>query len=120
MIRPGRILQVAAVAAALYARPGIGQPAPVHPEDAALVKALSEGIKGPGKEPGDDDYGDPCQARDGIRADGLPAEHPESMALELAPADEVGLAALSTDLWPHDEYQQIIAEDYRQRNGGAS
>jgi hypothetical protein len=98
---------------------------PVHPEDSALVKALSEGTKGPGKagplrdrlegEPGAD-----CQARAGIRADGLPAEHPESMVLELSPADEVGLAALSNDLWPHDEYQQIVAEDYGQRWDGAS
>jgi hypothetical protein len=85
--------------------PGSGPAAPVHPEDSALVKALAEGITGPGKEPGDD-----CQARDGIRADGLPAEHPESMVLELAPADEVGLAALSTDLWPADEYLLIVAE----------
>jgi hypothetical protein len=93
---------------------GFGQPAPVHPEDAALTKALAGAITGPGKDPADD------QARDGIRADGLPAEHPESMVLELSPADEVWLAALSNDLWPADEYQQIIAEDYRQRNGGAS
>jgi hypothetical protein len=93
---------------------GFGQPAPVHPEDAALTKALAGAITGPGKDPADD------QARDGIRADGLPAEHPESMVLELSPADEVWLAALSNDLWPADEYQQIIAEDYHQRNGGAS
>jgi hypothetical protein len=90
---------------------GIGAPGPVHPEDSALVKALSDGT-----EPGQDD----CEARDGIRADGLPAEHPESMVLELSPADEVGLAALSNDLWPHDEYQQIVAEDYGQRWDGAS
>jgi hypothetical protein len=93
---------------------GFGEPAPVHPEDAALTKALAGTITGPGKDPAGD------QARDGIRADGLPAEHPESMVLELSPADEVWLAALSNDLWPADEYQQIIAEDYRQRNGGAS
>lgn len=55
-----------------------------------------------------------------MRGDGLPAEHPESMALELAPADEVALAALSNDLWPADEYNEIVAEDYRRRNGGAS
>jgi hypothetical protein len=94
---------------------GIGRPGPVHPEDSALVEALSGAITGPGK-PADDDG----QADDGIRADGLPAEHPESMVLELSPADEVGLAALSNDLWPHDEYEEIVAEDYRQRRDGAS
>jgi hypothetical protein len=94
---------------------GIGRPGPVHPEDSALVDALSGAITGPGKPAGDDG-----QARDGIRADGLPAEHPESMDLELAPADEVDLAALSDELWPADEYQQIVAEDYRQRRDGAS
>jgi hypothetical protein len=95
---------------------GSAQPAPVHPEDSALVEALTEGITGPGKYAAAV-YG---QADDGIRADGLPAEHPESMVLELAPADEVGLAALSDELWPADEYQQIVAEDYRQRRDGAS
>jgi hypothetical protein len=55
-----------------------------------------------------------------VRADGLPAEHPESMDLELVPADEVWLAMISDELWPCDEYQQIVAEDYRQRRDGAS
>jgi hypothetical protein len=56
----------------------------------------------------------------GMRPDGLPAEHPESMDLELAPADEVWLAMISDTLWPCDEYQQIVAEDFRQRRDGAS
>ncbi len=91
---------------------GIGKHAPVHPEDSALLKALTEGITGPGKDPADDD----CQARTGIRADGLPAGHPESMVLGgLSPADEVGLAALSNDLWPDDEYADITAGDYGER-----
>lgn len=55
----------------------------------------------------------------GIRADGLPADHPESMALELSPEHEVMLAGYATDMWPADEYEQIVAEDFRQRNGGA-
>lgn len=54
-----------------------------------------------------------------IRDDGLPAEHPESMILELAPADEVWLAAVSNDLWPADEYAEIVAEDWRDRGGAA-
>jgi hypothetical protein len=54
------------------------------------------------------------------RTDGLPAEHPESMVLELAPADEVWLAMISDTLWPCDEYQQIVAEDFRQRRDGAA
>jgi len=64
---------------------------PVHPEDSALVKALTEG-------PADD------QASGDVRVVVLPAEHPESMLLELAPADEASLAALAADLWPADEY----------------
>jgi hypothetical protein len=50
-----------------------------------------------------------------VRADGLPAEHPESMVLELSPADEVRLAAYSNDMWPADEYLRIVA-----KFGGAS
>jgi hypothetical protein len=81
---------------------------PVAPEDSALVKALTE-------EPANGD-----QTSGGVRVYDLPAEHPESMLLELSPADEADLAALCTDLWPRDEYAEILAEDYRRRNGGAS
>ena len=79
---------------------------PVAPEDSALVKALTE-------EPAND------QAS-GVRVYDLPAEHPESMLLELSPGNEAWLAELSTDLWPRDEYAEIMAEDYRDRWDGAS
>jgi hypothetical protein len=62
----------------------------------------------------------PDESSAAVRADGLPAEHPESMVLEFAPADEVWLALISDELWPCDEYQQIVAEDYRQRRDGAA
>jgi hypothetical protein len=48
----------------------------------------------------------------------MPAEHPESLVLELAAADEKMLAQICTVLWPADEYLDIVAEDFRQRNGG--
>ena len=44
-----------------------------------------------------------------IRDDGLPAEHPESMIITLADADEVWLARASNDMWPADEYAEIVA-----------
>lgn len=46
-----------------------------------------------------------------IRDDGLPAEHPESMVLPLADADEIWLAAAANDMWPADEYEDITADD---------
>ena len=78
-------------------------------------EALAAGIVGPGKKPADDDG----QVRDGIRADGLPADHPESMDLELSPEHEGMLAAYANDMWPADEYAEITAEDWQER-GGAS
>jgi hypothetical protein len=82
------------------------------------IRTLAQGIKGPGKVPGTDPHED--EAGEAGRTDGLPAEHPESMDLELAPADEVWLAMISDELWPCDEYQQIVAEDYRHRPDGAA
>jgi hypothetical protein len=46
---------------------------------------------------------------------GMPAGHPESLTTELSPADEVKLAAYATDMWPHDEYADITADDYGER-----
>ena len=36
-----------------------------------------------------------------------PDGHPESLTAELPEEQEVALAALSNDLWPHDEYLDI-------------
>ena len=36
--------------------------------------------------------------------------HPESLTAELDPASEIYLAALSNDLWEHDEYLDITAD----------
>ena len=106
MIRPGHVLQAAAVAAALYALTRDRAPrADADPLTPATKEAVSDAMDA---------------AVTGMRPDGLPAEHPESMDLELAPADEVWLAMISDTLWPCDEYQQIVAEDYRQRRDGAS
>jgi hypothetical protein len=53
-------------------------------------------------------------------ANAMPHGHPESLVAELDPADEGELAAYASEMWPADEYAEIVAEDYRQRNGGTS
>jgi hypothetical protein len=50
----------------------------------------------------------------------MPSGSNESLSLELDSADEEMLAGLATELWEHDEYLEIVAEDYRQGNGGQS
>lgn len=45
------------------------------------------------------------------RPAGLPAGHPESLVTELNPADEDELGELCTELWPNDEYLEIITPD---------
>jgi hypothetical protein len=52
-------------------------------------------------------------------ANPMPSGSNESLSRELDSTDEEMLAGLATELWEHDEYLQIVAEDYRQRNGGA-
>jgi hypothetical protein len=105
MIRPGSFLAAAAAAAITYhvtrAQRAVIAPPPINTGREAVAAHHAEDTTG-------------------MRPDGLPAEHPESMDLELAPADEVWLALISDELWPCDEYQQIVAEDYRQRRDGAS
>lgn len=51
------------------------------------------------------------------RTDGLPAEHPESMVIELADADEGELGLYAFEMWPKDEYAEITAEDWQERGG---
>jgi hypothetical protein len=50
----------------------------------------------------------------------IPPGSNESLSREINSTDEEMLAALATELWKNDEYLEIVAEDYRQRNGGAS
>jgi hypothetical protein len=51
---------------------------------------------------------------------GFPAgEHPENLTAELPEADEEWLAALADELWPEDEYADLITEHGR-RIGGAA
>jgi hypothetical protein len=97
MMRPGHVIQAAAIAAALYAITRERAPrADADRLTPAMPEAVSEAMD---------------VAVAGMRPDGLPAEHPESMDLELAPADEVWLALVSDELWPCDEYEDIRADD---------
>ena len=75
-------------------------------------------LDGPGdalQEPDPDT--EPPSDEPAFRGDDLPAEHPESMLLELAPADEVMLARYASDMWSRDEYLQITADG---QDGGPS
>jgi predicted pyridoxine 5'-phosphate oxidase superfamily flavin-nucleotide-binding protein len=45
---------------------------------------------------------------------GMPARHPERLTAELPEADEEWLAGVAAELWPDDEYAQIIAETRRE------
>jgi hypothetical protein len=45
--------------------------------------------------------------------------HPESLAAELPEADEWRLADLADELWPGDEYADLISEHDRRTGGGA-
>ena len=47
---------------------------------------------------------------------GMPARHPERITAELRHRDEEWLAALAADLWPADEYAEII-RDTRSQGG---
>lgn len=48
--------------------------------------------------------------RDARKAMGMPARHPERITRELPEADEEWLAGLAAQLWPDDEFTEIIAE----------
>ena len=52
--------------------------------------------------------------RDARRAMALPARHPERITCGLPEGDEEMLAALAAELWPGDEYAQIITETRRE------
>jgi hypothetical protein len=41
---------------------------------------------------------------------GMPARHPERLTAELPGRDEQWLAALAAELWPEDEYAQIVRD----------
>ena len=48
--------------------------------------------------------------RDAREALGMPAGHPERITAELPEDQEEQLAALAAELWPDDDYVQIITE----------
>jgi len=48
--------------------------------------------------------------RDARKSIGMPRRHPERLTRELPEANEEWLAATAAELWPQDEYAQIIAE----------
>lgn len=52
--------------------------------------------------------------RDARKAMGMSARHPERLTRELPEADEEWLGALAAELWPDDEFTQIIAETRRE------
>jgi hypothetical protein len=117
MIRPGTFIAAVTAAAITYqvtrAHRACSAPVTAPSPDTNTMAAIADATrKAVAVSRGEDTTG--------MRPDGLPAEHPESMDLELAPADEVWLAMISDTLWPCDEYQQIVAEDYRQRRDGAA
>jgi hypothetical protein len=56
--------------------------------------------------------------RDARAALGMPARHPERITAELPGHQEEQLAALAAELWPDDEYAQIITETRRERGQG--
>jgi hypothetical protein len=41
---------------------------------------------------------------------GMPARHPERITAELPGREEQWLAALAAELWPEDEYAQIVRD----------
>ena len=114
MMRPGTFLAAVTAAVITYRVTRAQCPAIAPTPDSTTLEAVARAAVAA-------NHGEELPAAaTGARPDGLPAEHPESMDLQLAPADEVWLAMISDELWPCDEYQQIVAEDYRQRRDGAS
>ena len=51
---------------------------------------------------------------DAREAIGMPARHPEQITAELPEDQEEQLAALAAELWPDDDYVQIITETRRE------
>jgi hypothetical protein len=45
---------------------------------------------------------------------GMPTEHPELVTRKPARAEWKLLVAWCAELWPHDEYAAIVAEEWRQ------
>jgi hypothetical protein len=43
---------------------------------------------------------------------GMPARHPERVTAELRRREEDWLAGLAADLWPEDEYAQIVRDTH--------
>lgn len=54
--------------------------------------------------------------RNARKAMAMPVRHPERLTRELPERDEEMLAALAAELWPGDEFTQIIAETRRQED----
>jgi hypothetical protein len=51
---------------------------------------------------------------DAREAIGMPARHPERITAELPEDQEERLAALAAELWPDDDYVQIITDTRRE------
>jgi hypothetical protein len=52
--------------------------------------------------------------RDARTAMDMPVRHPERLTRELPESEEEQLAGLAAELWPDDEYAQIISEIRRE------
>jgi len=52
--------------------------------------------------------------REARTAISMPAQHPEHITRELPAAEETWLAAVAADLWPDDEYTEIIEDTRRE------
>jgi hypothetical protein len=52
---------------------------------------------------------DPAE-QDARRAFGIPARHPESFTRELPPDQEAELSEWAEEMWPDDEWTEIIIE----------
>jgi hypothetical protein len=54
--------------------------------------------------------------RDARKAMAMPTRHPERLTAELPEGQEEWLAGLASDLWPDDEFTEIITETRRQED----
>jgi hypothetical protein len=59
-----------------------------------------------------------CKERTARAALGMPARHPELLTRKPGRAEWRQLAAWLAELWPSDEYTEIIAETWRRDEGG--
>lgn len=52
--------------------------------------------------------------RDARKALAMPARHPEQLTRELPEAEEEWLAGVAAELWPDDEFTEIITDTRRE------